>query len=208
MIYEEAVEDIEDGLRYGQQLLVYCIDHSQEFTIPSVYDRDDPYLTLYLQVKSGRDDDFFVMLTKIQTLSWELLYEDVKYQSQHYGSETFIRKEVGITMDRLHVNEEKRTNQTVEAGQHILSQFELQKHFIAVKQVHVDSNERIVDVGIMQQSNTFYEFEFKTLNSFSPSFGKFLAVHFKVSDQVETHQRTVYNILDFIGDIGGLFDGL
>ena len=31
---------------------------------------------------------------------------------------------------------------------------------------------------------------------------------FIISDKVVIHKRSVYNLLDLIGDVGGLFDGL
>ena len=65
---------------------------------------------------------------------------------------------------------------------------------------------------IMQPGITYDHYEFYTMNSaFYASYASLESLqdnYFYLDPAVEYHTREVYHILHFIGDLGGLFDGL
>ena len=63
----------------------------------------------------------------------------------------------------------------------IYADFKFENHFFSIKEVQINSYERIVDVGLIAQSNTFYEFEFQSEGIYRSALGRVLAVNFAVS---------------------------
>ena len=82
---------------------------------------------------------------------------------------------------------------------------------ITITEENLEAEDKFYNLGLFSDTQTFFTLPTSMIKSafeLPPWLTRFASIQFNLSREIKENKRTIYGILDFLGDIGGLSDAL